>query len=131
MHRTDQFGITRIGQIYVNVHDLKRAVEFYREVLGMRFLFEVPRMAFFDVGGIRLMLGVAESPEFDHPSSILYYDVPDLGGAHGVLRERGVEFVAEPHKVADLGDRELWMAFFKDTERNTLALMSEVPRSAD
>jgi methylmalonyl-CoA/ethylmalonyl-CoA epimerase len=94
----------------------------------MRFLFEVPRMAFFDCSGIRLMLGVAVEERFDHPASIIYYVVPDIGGMAEVLKARGVEFESEPHEVADLGDRVLWLAFMRDTESNVLALMSEVPK---
>jgi methylmalonyl-CoA/ethylmalonyl-CoA epimerase len=124
------FGLAKVGQIAVMVKDLDRAVAFYRDVLGMRFLFQVPRMAFFDVGGLRLMLGLPESAEFDHPASIIYYDVPDIRAAHHVLRERGVEFRTEPHFVADLGDRELWLAFLKDADGNPLALMSEPRKPA-
>lgn len=123
------FGLNRIGQVAVNARDLGRAVAFYRDVLGMTFLFQVPNMAFFQVGGVRLMLGVAEKPEFDHPASILYYDVPDIGQAHETLVSRGVEFSEAPRQIADLGDRVLWLAFFHDTESNVVALMSEVPKA--
>lgn len=122
-------GLNRIGQIAVMVADLERAVPFYRDKLGMKFLFEVPKMAFFDVGGIRLMLGVPERAEFAHPASIIYYDVPDLDAAYTVLRGRGVEFENEPHFVADLGEKELWMAFLRDSEGNMLALMSETHKA--
>jgi methylmalonyl-CoA/ethylmalonyl-CoA epimerase len=87
-------------------------------------------MAFFDLSGVRLMLGIAETPEYDHPGSVVYFDVPDIRASWADLRARGVAFEGEPHLVADLGSRELWMAFFKDTEGNTLALMSEVPKEA-
>lgn len=120
-------GLFRIGQISVVVHDLEKAVLFYRDTLGMKFLFQVPRMAFFDCGGVRLMLGVPESPEFDHPSSIIYYRVDDIHRAHTTLKDRGVRFLSEPHKVAELGDNELWVAFFKDLDSNVLALMNEIP----
>ena len=119
-------GLSTIGQIAVNVHELKRAVAFYRDILGMRFLFEVPKMAFFDCGGIRLMLGEPESPEFDHPSSIIYYRVEDIHQTFETLKSRGVAFESAPHLVAKLPDHELWMAFFRDPEKNMLALMSEV-----
>jgi predicted enzyme related to lactoylglutathione lyase len=131
MNTTVSAGLDRIGQIAVNARDLARATSFYRDVLGMRFLFEVPTMAFFDAGGIRLMLGTASSPEYDHAASILYYDVKDIQSMADTLRSRGVTFKAEPHSVADLGDRVLWLAFFEDTESNVLALMSEVPKSKD
>jgi methylmalonyl-CoA/ethylmalonyl-CoA epimerase len=119
-------ALDRIGQIAINVHDLARATTFYRDVLGMRFLFEVPKMAFFDCGGIRLMLGAAEEPRFDHPASIIYYAVPDIRAAAETLKARGVSFESEPHEVADLGDRVLWLGFFGDPEGNVLGLMSEV-----
>jgi predicted enzyme related to lactoylglutathione lyase len=116
----------RIGQIAVNARDLPRAVRFYREALGLRFLFEVPGMAFFDCGGVRLLVGIASEPEFDHASSILYFQVPDIRATHAELSERGVTFRQEPHRVARMPDHDLWLADFEDTEGNTLALMSEV-----
>ncbi|HEX9944372.1 MAG TPA: VOC family protein [Thermoanaerobaculia bacterium] len=120
-------GLSQIGQIAVTAHDLDRAVAFYRDVLGLRFLFQAPpKMAFFDCGGVRLMLGVPEEAEFDHPSSVLYYKVDDIHGAWAALRERGADLRSEPHLVAKMPDHELWLAFFKDSEGNTLALMSEV-----
>jgi len=120
------FGLSRIGQIAVNVHDLERAVAFYRDTLGMKLLFQVPKMAFFQAGGVRLMLGLPETEKFDHPASVIYYQVDDIHQAHVTISERGVAFVDQPHFIAKLPDHELWMAFFKDTEGNTLALMSEV-----
>lgn len=122
---TASFGLSAIGQIAIATRDVPRAVAFYRDVLGLRFLFEVPKMAFFDCGGVRLMLAHPEEPEFDHPASILYYRVDDIRAAHATLKARGVRFVDEPHVVADLGDRELWMTFFRDPDDNVAALMSE------
>ena len=122
-------GLSSIGQIAVIVHDLGKAVAFYRDTLGMKFLFEVPRMAFFDCGGIRLMLGLPETPELDHPASILYYKVDDIQAAHQALVSRGVRFVTEPALVARMPDHELWLAEFKDIDGNVLALMSEVRTS--
>jgi catechol 2,3-dioxygenase-like lactoylglutathione lyase family enzyme len=122
-------GLSQIGQIAITVHDLDRAITFYRDVLGMRFLFQVPGMAFFDCGGMRLMLATPEGAQFDHPSSLVYYRVDDIGQAFNLLSGAGVSFRAEPHRTAQMPDHELWMAFFEDLEGNTLALMSEVPRS--
>jgi len=119
------FRVRTLGQISVRAMDLKRATQFYRDVLGMSFLFQVPKMVFFDLDGVRLMLAEPEGPH-DHPGSILYFSVPDLEEAHEVLTERGVRFDSEPTLIADMGDHELWMAFFKDSEENQLALMSEV-----
>lgn len=124
----ETLSLGRIGQIAVNVHDLPRAVGYYRDTLGMRFLFEVPAMAFFDCDGVRLMLGLPSAPAFDHPASILYYRVDDIQAAHRILVERGVTFHEPPHVAARLPDHELWLAFFRDTEKNVLALMSEVRR---
>lgn len=122
-----QLGLSRIAQIHVTVVDLERAVAFYRDALGMRLLFQVPNMAFFDCAGIRLMLGVAERQN-DRYASILYYHVPNIHTAHQTLVDRGVTFEGPPHKVADLGDHELWLAFFRDIDANVLALSSEVAK---
>lgn len=123
------FGLGRIGQIFMPAADLRRAVAFYRDVLGVPFLFEVPRMAFFELAGLWLMLGEPEESGDPRTGSILYFDVPDLGHAHDVLEARGVVFDAAPALVADMEDHELWMAFFKDSEGSQLALMSRVPKS--
>lgn len=99
---------------------------FYRDTLGLPHLFTVPNLAFFQCGEVRLMLGLPERPEFDHPGSILYYRVADLTSAHTELVARGVAFDREPHLIARMPDHEIWMAFARDTEGNLLALMSEV-----
>lgn len=125
MPTVTSFGLDRIGQIAINVHDIERATAFYRDTLGMRFLFRAGDMAFFDCGGVRLLLGTATSPEYDHPASIVYYKVDDIAAAHAELVARGVAFEQAPHVVADLGDRELWLAFFRDPESNVVALMAE------
>lgn len=120
-------SLSQIGQIALTVHDLDRAVVFYRDTLGMKLLFQAPpRLAFFDCGGVRLMLDVPGEPEFDHPGSILYFKVDHIQAAWSTLRDRGVDFRDEPHLIARMPDHELWMVFFRDTEGNTLALMSEV-----
>lgn len=124
----DTFGLNQIGQILVAVKDIDRAVGFYRDVLGMKFLFQFPGMAFFDCGGIRLYLGVAEKPEFDR-TSIIYYRVPSMADAVEVLKGRGVEFVGEPHKTHEDARHELWLAAFRDPDGNYLELMSEGPKA--
>jgi methylmalonyl-CoA/ethylmalonyl-CoA epimerase len=123
-----KLGITRLGQIAVPVHDVGRATAFYRDVLGLPFLFSAGQLAFFDCGGVRLMLDKPEKAEFDHPSSILYFAVPDIQAAHQKLLDGGVAIVEEPRVVAPMADHDLWMSFFRDTEGNVMALMSEVPR---
>jgi len=121
--------IKRIGQIAINAKDLERATAFYRDRLGLKHLFTVPKMSFFDCGGTRLMLGLAETPEFDHASSILYFDTTDIEAFHAALVKEGVKSEGDPHRVADLGDRDLWLAFFRDTEGNLMALMEEKPHA--
>ena len=120
-----------IGQIAINVCDVPRSVAFYRDVLGLTFLFELPTMGFFDCGGIRLMLSKAESPEFDHRASLIYYKVDDIQQTFELLKQRNVEFVSPPRLVAPMPDHDLWMAFFHDPDQNALALMSEVPRVSE
>jgi methylmalonyl-CoA/ethylmalonyl-CoA epimerase len=121
----DQPGLSRIHQISMRAGDVERAVRFYRDILGLPFLFAFPPgLAFFDCGGVRLMLSTPE-PGFDHPGSVLYFAVDDIVATHEALKSRGVAFRSEPHKIATLPDREVWLADFEDTEGNTLALMSE------
>jgi len=120
-------SLSRVVQISMRVLDLERAIRFYRDSLGLTFLFPVPpRMAFFDCGGTRLMLALPEEG-FDHPGSILYFGVEDIHAMHVELCSRGVTFRSTPHKIGALADREIWLADFEDTEGNTLALMSEPP----
>ena len=124
-------SLSQIGQISVNVHDLARAEVFYKETLGLKHLFTAPpKMAFFDCGGIRLMLAIPERPDLDHPSSILYFKVADIEHAHKFLTLRGVHFETKPMLVAPMATHDLWLAEFRDSENNALALMCEKPKAA-
>lgn len=121
-----EFGLRRIHQIAVTVQDVERATAFYRDALGMALLFRAPAgLSFFDCGGVRLMLSLPEGAETPRGNSILYYGVDDIEAAHGTLVRRGVRFIGDPHVVARLPDREVWLAEFRDSEGNVLALMSE------
>ena len=121
--------ISRLGQVAITVHDIKQAVEFYRDKVGVPFLFEAPpNLAFFNCGGVRLMLSPPESSG-QGCSSVLYFLVDDIRTEYDTLLAKGVAFEGEPHRIAKLPDREIWMAFFRDPDRNLLALMSE-PRNA-
>ena len=118
--------ITRIGQIAINAHNVERATAFYRDQLGLKFLFAAgPRLAFFDCGGVRLMLTAPEKPEFDHPSSILYFVVSDIDAEYARMSSAGVSFDDKPHLIATMPDHDLWMCFFRDSENNLLGLMCE------
>lgn len=122
------FGLSNIGQISIAVKDVDRAIAFYRDVLGLKFLFQFPGMGFFDAGGVRLYLAIPEKPEFAG-TSILYYRVTDILEAARVLESRGVSFREKPHLVHQDARHELWLGFFKDSEGNPVALMSEVPKT--
>lgn len=118
--------IQSVGQISIRTHDLPAAVAFYRDKLGLEFLFDAGPLAFLMCGGVRLMLSVPESAEFDHPSSTVYFVVVDIDAAYTELRARGVPFDDQPHLIAALPDHDLWMAFFRDPDRNLHGLMAEV-----
>jgi predicted enzyme related to lactoylglutathione lyase len=119
-------SLGKIAQIAVTVHDVERATAFYRDKLGMKFLFSVaPKMAFFDADGVRLMLGIPERPDLDHPSSILYFKVDDIDAAYEALMKRGVHFETKPMLVAPMQTYDLWLAEFRDLDDNVLALMCE------
>jgi len=120
-----ELTLNKIGQIAVNVSDLEVAVAFYRDILGMKFLFQFPGLAFFDCNGVRLLLD--ELAGWQHPSSILYYKVDDIQDAYQTLEQQKVVFKERPHLVAKMPDHDLWMAFFEDPSSNLLALMSEIP----
>jgi methylmalonyl-CoA/ethylmalonyl-CoA epimerase len=115
-----------LAQVSVNARDLRRAVAFYRDTLGVPHLFDAgPALSFFLCGGVRLMVSTAEKGEFDHASSILYFQVADIDTAHRDLSAKGVKFRDQPHFVAPLGKKELWMSFFDDTEGNVMAITAE------
>ena len=114
--------LQKIGQIAIRASDLPRAVKYYRDVLGLGYLFEAPGLAFFQCGGVQLMLSGAETPEFDHASSVLYFDVAEIQVAYRALVQRGVHFRDEPHIVHRAGEQQLWMAFFDDSEGNVFAI---------
>jgi methylmalonyl-CoA/ethylmalonyl-CoA epimerase len=115
----------RIGQIALTVRDIETSVAFYRDALGMCFLFQVPNLAFFDCDGIRLMLTRPEKAG-ETAGSVIYFKVPNIQQAFAALSSRGVVFEDEPHLIAKMPDHDLWMTFFRDPDRNLLGLMSEV-----
>jgi catechol 2,3-dioxygenase-like lactoylglutathione lyase family enzyme len=123
-------GLRTIGQIHISVSDIERATKFYRDTLGIPFLFQVPGqpMAFFDCDGVRLYLGKPETQEF-RSNAVVYFKVADIDDAYTALLDRAVRFVDEPHLIARMPDHELWMTAFKDPDDNTLVLMSERPLS--
>ena len=119
--------IEKIGQIAIPVTDVDRAIAFYRDVLGLTFLFQAgPNLAFFDCGGVRILLDRPEEPGFEKHSSVIYFSVSDIKSSFAEVAEKGAEVVDQPHLIARLSDREVWMGFFRDPDKNVLALMAEV-----
>lgn len=138
--------INRIAQIALVVDDLPIATAFYRDMLGLTFLFDAPGISFFDCNGVRLMLSLAETkqeppapapgptrapaptpaPASSLPSSIIYFAVPNLKAAHQSLQDAGIEFIAAPHIVHRTEFTKLWMAFLNDPAGNSIGLMCEV-----
>ena len=119
------FGLSTIGQIALTVTDVPRAVAFYKDTLGLKLLFQMPAMGFFDCGGVRLMLSGSEKPGETY-GSVIYFKVAEIQGAWRELTARGITIEREPHLIARMPDHDLWMAFFRDPDQNLLALMSEV-----
>ena len=113
-------------QINMPVKEIEPAIAFYRDTLGLPFLFQAGNLAFFDCGGVRLLVDVAESEEFAHPGSVLYFRVEDIHTAYEALKAKGVEFVGEPHVINKTPTSELWMAFFSDGQWNTHAIARDV-----
>ena len=116
----------KIGQIAVVCQDVARATAFYRDTLGLQFLFAAgPTLSFFQCGGVRLMLSTNEGTGDKTLSSMLYYFVTDIEGTQRDLEAQGVEFLEEPHMIARMPDHDLWLSAFKDSEGNMLGLMEE------
>jgi methylmalonyl-CoA/ethylmalonyl-CoA epimerase len=114
--------VNEVMQISLTVNDLAQAKHFYGDVLGMPFLFDAGNMAFFQCGGVRLLIGAGETKP---TGTLVYFRVQDLQATHASLRGQGVEFSQEPHMVARMPDHDLWLAFIRDPSGNVLGLMEE------
>lgn len=122
----DTNWIQKVGQIGVPVKDLARAIEFYKDKIGLSLLFNTDSMAFFECNNMRLLLSLPEKEEYATSSSVIYFQVENIKKTYESLVSQGVTFSDEPHVVARMGQTETWMTFFKDTEENTHALMCEM-----
>jgi predicted enzyme related to lactoylglutathione lyase len=123
----DLFDAT-VGQLLIPVENLDRAIQFYRDTLGLRFLFSAPpQMSFFQAGNVRLLVGVPEAGRPRQRGSMVYFRVADIDAVARTLEDRGVSFEARPHAVHRTPTSELWLAEFVDPDGNHLALMSERP----
>lgn len=123
----DAIKLGPLGQIALTVANLDAAVAFYRDAVGLPFLFAFPNLAFFDCGGVRLMISTPEAGEVVANGATLYFTVSDIQAAYAQLQARGVPFVDAPHAIADMGSYTLWMAFFRDPDNHLLGIMAEVP----
>lgn len=121
-----EFEIKGIGQVSIRVKDMEVATRFYQETLGLKLLFEIPNMAFFDCNGVQILLNIAEDPKFDHPSSVFYFNVDNIDAAYETLINRNVQFLGKPHKISEVDQTATWMVFFYDPDHNVHALMSIV-----
>lgn len=127
MPQTRDLAEASVGQLLIPVEDLDRAIPYYRDTLGLRYLFSAPpQMSFFQCGDVRLLIGVPEAGQARERSSIIYFKVADIHTVHATLKERGVEFGAEPKLIHKTTTSELWLAEFRDPDGNPLALMSEI-----
>jgi catechol 2,3-dioxygenase-like lactoylglutathione lyase family enzyme len=118
--------LDEIGQIAITVSDVDRSIKFYRDVLGLRFMFSAgPGLAFLSAGTIRIMLTAPEGEGSDPGNSVLYFKTDQLEDAYQVVLSRGAAAEDGPHKIADMPDHELWMAFVRDPDGNLVGLMEE------
>ena len=120
--------LNRIGQIALAVKDVDRAEAFYRDVLGLRWLYRFGDLTFFDCSGVRLLLEKARVPGDAAHGSPIYFSCADIALSVRKLEQRGITFTSKPHLIAPMEDHDLWMAFFQDPDGHTLALMHEAPK---
>jgi methylmalonyl-CoA/ethylmalonyl-CoA epimerase len=127
----DSTSLSQIGQIALPVRDVEEATAFYRDQLGLPFLFSAPPgLAFFDCAGVRLMLSAPEGGAPSQSGAVLYFKVDSIDAAYHRLRARGVPFEDEPHIIARMASYDLWMAFFRDPSGNLFGIMAEQPRGS-
>ena len=132
MNTKNRGHIDAIGQIAIAVSDIEKATAFYRDTLGLQHLFDAPPgLAFFDCGGIRIMLTIQNGADADHHSSVIYYKVADLAAATADLKDKQVSFDQEPQLVAKIPDHDLWMGFLRDPDQNLIGIMAELPSTTD
>jgi predicted enzyme related to lactoylglutathione lyase len=124
--------VTTLRQVALTVSDVARSTAFYRDMVGLPFLFSAgPSLAFLAIGDVRLMLAPPEGEFRPGLSSVLYFKVDDIIGAHAEMSARGVQFLSAPHLIAPMPDHDLWLCDFKDPDGNTMALMCERPKGSN
>lgn len=127
MSRATDLSDATVGQLLIPVESLDGGIAFYRDTLGLRYLFSAPpQMSFFQAGGVRLLVGVPEAGQPRQRGSAVYFKVADIHAVYATLRERGVDFGSAPKLIHKTPSSELWLAEFRDPDGNQLALMSEI-----
>ncbi len=115
-----------LGQIALTVGDVARATVFYRDVLGLRFLFSAgPNLAFLAAGDVRLMLSTPQGHGEPGKNSVLYFKVTDVVATHAAIVARGAKDERAPQLTARMPDHELWIGFVRDPDGNLVGLMEE------
>ncbi|MDP9204521.1 MAG: VOC family protein [Gemmatimonadota bacterium] len=125
-------ALSRIKQIALPVREITEATRFYRDTLGMRHLFDAPpALSFFDCGGVQLMLAGPEAQGKDggEQHAVLFYDVSDIKDVHGKIKSSGARTLEEPHIIARMNGREIWISSFNDGQGNIVSLMSDIPEA--
>jgi methylmalonyl-CoA/ethylmalonyl-CoA epimerase len=130
MPQASDLADATVGQLLIPVSDLDRAIPYYRDTLGLKYLFSAPpQMSFFQAGNVRLLVGVPEAARAQAPGSAVYFKVSDIHAVHATLKQRGVEFPSDPKLIHKPPESELWLVEFRDPDGNQLALMSEIAAS--
>lgn len=120
-------AVSEIGQIAITVRDVAQATAFYRDVLGLKFLFAAgPNLAFLTAGSVRIMLTTPQGHGEPGKNSILYFKVADITTVHAAIVARGAKNERDPALTARMPDHELWIGFVRDPDDNLVGLMSEV-----
>ncbi len=115
-----------IGQIAVTVSDVNAALAFYRDVLGLDFLFNAgPNLAFLTAGGVRIMLTTPQGAGSVGGNSTLYFKVTEIEATHAAVVARGATNERAPQLTAKMPDHELWIGFVRDPDGNLVGLMEE------
>ena len=122
-------SLSRIKQVALPVREITAATRFYRDTLGMRHLFDAPpALSFFDCGGVQLMLAGpdAQGKDGEQQHAVLFYDVSNIKSVHGKIKSAGAKSLEEPHVIARMNGREIWISSFSDGQGNVVSLMSDV-----
>jgi predicted enzyme related to lactoylglutathione lyase len=121
-----EFKLSEIRQIAITVSEVETALVFYRDVLGLTFLFRPsPDLAFLSAGNVRIMLSTPQGAGTVGHNSILYFKVADIAATHAAILGRGAKNERNPQLAAKMPDHELWTGFVRDPDGNLVGLMEE------